>query len=599
MSPNGAGFEAGSDNGQAAATVPLSSYRDRYRDGSSVRSAIDAVLAQLAALDDPAVVIGDPLVAQARERADALDQMPASSAAELPLFGIPFVVKDNIDVAGASTTAACPSFGYLAQRDAVAVARLRAAGAIPVAKVNLDQFATGLVGTRSPYGTPRNPVHPTLVPGGSSSGSAVAVARGLVPFALGTDTAGSGRVPAALCELVGVKPTPGRVPNTGSVPAVRRIDCITVFASNVADARSVAAVMAGPDPGDPWSSEPGPLAAPVRRLGIPSGLAAYCDEPVAVAFAAYVASLAETQPALELVEVDIAGLLEVGSWLYGGPFTAERAVAVGAFLAAGPTDADPVVASIITGSMAATATDAYAAEYRLVAARREHAALWNDVDALLLPTIPGVTTPEQVAADPIGANSALGRFTTFTNLLGLAAVALPGPRRADGMPNGVQLIGPAWSDEPLADLAMGLLGENHASWPPTPVGPGEQSLVVVGAHLSGMALNHQLTRRGARLLAATTTAAAYRLFALPGTTPPKPGLQRVAEGGSAIAVEVWALGEAAFGSFVAEVPPPLAIGSVELADGSWHNGFVCEPYALEDAPEVTRFGGWRAYLEQR
>ncbi len=580
-------------------SLPLAHYRELYRSGGNVRSVIDAVLGQLASVDDPALLIGDPLVARATKLADALDRLPAEARAGLALFGIPFVVKDNIDVAGAVTTAACPSYAYVAERDAVVVARLQAAGAIAVAKVNLDQFATGLVGTRSPYGMPRNPVHPTLIPGGSSSGSAVAVARGLVPFALGTDTAGSGRVPAALCEIVGVKPTPGRVPNTGSVPAVRRIDCITVFASSVGDARTVAALMAGPDPGDPWSSAPGPTTAPVRRLGIPTGIEAYCDAPVAEAFAAFVASVAAAPDAPEIVAVDVAPLLEVGSWLYGGPFSAERAVEVGEFLAAGPPDADPVVASIITGAMAATATDAYAAEYRLVAARRETSALWKDIDALLLPTIPTVVTPEMVAADPIGANSALGRFTTFTNLLGLAAVAVPAPRRADAMPNGVQLIGPPWSDEPLADFALRLTGEDPRSHPPLPIGPAEQGVVVVGAHLSGMALNHQLTQRGARLVAVTSTASSYRLFALPGTTPPKPGLQRVREGGASIVVELWALSEAAFGSFVAEVPPPLGIGSVELADGTWHNGFICEPYALEGAPEVTRFGGWRAYLEQR
>ncbi|MFO1537549.1 MAG: amidase family protein, partial [Actinomycetota bacterium] len=395
---------------------------------------------------------------------------PLQAIARYPLLGVPFAVKDHIAIAGEPTTAACPAFAQTAAEHATVVQRLLDAGALWLGKTNLDQFATGLVGTRSPHGMPRNPAHPGLVPGGSSSASAVAVARGLVPFALGTDTAGSGRVPAALCEVVGIKPTPGRVPSTGCVPAVRRIDCVTVFASTVADGRAVGPRMAGPHPRDPWSSSPGPVIAPVRRLGVPLGLSAVCDPPAAAAFAAHVAALASAPGGPEVVEVDIGPLLEVGSWLYGGPFTAERAVAVGDFLSAGPPDADPVVASIITGSMTATATEAYAAEYRLAAARRDTAAMWGEVDALLLPTVPGVTTPELVAADPFGANSALGRFTTFTNLLGMAAVAFPAPRRDDGMPHGVQLLGPAWSDEPLADLAMWMLGEVAAPPSPTPVG---------------------------------------------------------------------------------------------------------------------------------
>jgi len=388
------------------------------------------------------------------------------------------------------------------------------------------------------------------------------------------------------------------VPNTGSVPAVRRIDCITVFARSVADARTVAAIMAGPDAGDPWSRPAGPAAGPVRRIGIPVGIDRHADPAAAAAFAGVVDELGARLGGVELVDVDIEPLLAVGSRLYGGPLAAERAVAVGEFLASNPAGADPTVSAIVTGAMSATAVDAYRDEYLLAAARRDTAALWESVDALLLPTTPTVVTPADVAADPIGANSRLGRFTTFTNLLGMAAVAVPGPRRAAGRPQGLQVVGPAWSDEALADLAAALIGEPDSA-KPLPAGPGEQTVVVVGAHLSGMALNHQLTGRGARRLAVTTTAPSYRLHALSGTVPPKPGLRRVASGGVAIVVEVWVLGEAAFGSFVAEVPPPLAIGSVELADGSWHNGFVCEPHALDDAPDVSAFGGWRAYLEQQ
>ena len=562
--------------------------------GITARVVIDAVLQLLAELDDPAVLIGAPLVELARRAADEVD----AGDPTLPLHGVPFVVKDNIDVGGVATTAGCASFAYLAERDAVVVARLRAAGAIPVAKVNLDQFATGLVGTRSPYGTPRHPRHPELIPGGSSSGSAVAVALGLVPFSLGTDTAGSGRVPAALCGLVGFKPTVGRLPNTGSVPAVRRIDCITAFATAVGDARVVVDLAAGPDAGDAWSRPAAPRPGPIRRLGVPRDLEDHCDPAVVAAFAHSVAELTRTEPELTVVSVDIAPLLEAGSWLYGGPLVAERAVALEAFLATDPPDLDPTVANIITAALGARAVDAYRQEYDLARARRQVAAWWDDIDALVLPTIPGVATGAEVAADPIGRNAWLGRFTTFVNLFDFAALAIPLGMRTDGLPHGVQLIGPAWSDDALADLAASALGEAPSVHSPAP-GPGEQTIVVVGAHLSGMALNHQLTSRGGRLLAATRTAPCYRLHALVGTVPPKPGLRRVAQEGASLAVELWALPHRGFATFVAEVPPPLAIGTVELEDGSSHPGFVCEPYGLDNAPDVTRFGGWRAYVEQQ
>lgn len=563
----------------------LEAHRAARRDGITVSAVVEATLAALGSLDDPAVVIGGVLGESARAQAAALDAAEVAG----PLHGVPFVVKDNIDVAGATTTAGCPSYGYAATADATVVARLRAAGAIPVAKVNLDQFATGLVGTRSPYGTPRNPIDPALVPGGSSSGSAVAVALGLVPFSLGTDTAGSGRVPAAFCGVVGFKPTIGRLPTTGIVPAVRRIDCASVFARSVAEARAVVDAAAGLHRADPWSRPPQTGPGVVRTIGVPSRLASLgLDRRAAEAFAAAVT--AAEQAGFALREFDLSPFLDAGRLLYGGPIVAERWASVGTFLASDPPGTDPTVARIISGGMRPSAVDAYRAEYRLAHLRAVTGEVWSDLDAIVLPTTPGPVTVAEVAADPVGVNERLGTFTTFVNLLDLAALAVPSP--GAGAPYGIQLVGPAWSDDALADAAAVLLGET----PEAPrVRPGEVALAVVGAHLTGMPLNHQLTSRGARLLHTRRTAATYRLFALEGTVPPKPGLARVAEGGAAIEIEVWALGERAFGSFVAEVPAPLGIGSLELDDGTWCKGFVCEPWALAEATDITGFGGWRAY----
>lgn len=562
------------------------------RSGISAVDAITAVLDAIDSLDDPAVLIGGSLRATALADAAVLDAIDPS---ERPLHGVPFLVKDNIDVAGASTTCAFPSRSAAVVDDAAVVARLRAAGAIPVGKTNLDQFATGLVGTRSPYGTPRNPIDPSLVPGGSSSGSAVGVARGLVPFALGTDTAGSGRVPAALCGIVGLKPTLGRLPSVGMVPAVRRIDCPTVFARTVGDARLVASLAAGHRAGDPYSLPPADALLAVRRVGVLASSSSACSLLQPDALRAYegVVALA-TSKGFEVIELDLDDFLAAGKLLYGGPFVAERTTSIGSYFETGDAGADPIVRSIVVGGATLRAIDAYIGEYALAELRDKTSSTWDGIDAMLLPTTPGVATLDGVAAEPISVNAWLGTFTTFTNLLNLAAIAVPVGRRDDGAPFGVQLIGPAWSDEALADAAAFLLDEDVPS--SSTLRLGEIAVVVVGAHLSGMPLNWQLTNRGARLLRASRTAPSYRFFALSGTVPPKPGLQRVASDGVSIDVEVWALGAAAFGSFVTDVPPPLAIGTVELEDGTWVKGFVCEPIGLDGALDISIHGGWRAYI---
>ena len=521
-------------------------------------------LERLAALDDPAVVISaftlDELVAQAR------------SAPKGALWGIPFMVKDNIDVAGLPTTAGCPAFSYQPTRSATVVERLQAAGAIAVAKTNLDQFATGLVGTRSPYGAPRNVLDPTRVPGGSSSGSAVAVAAGIVPFALGTDTAGSGRVPAALNGITGAKPTRGWLSTTGVVPAVRSIDCVSVFSLVVEDAWKVLVTAGGPDATDVFSRLPTPHPAVHREMRIGIGA------PVP-------ACMREALETMGLVsDVDVTPYLEAGNLLYGSAFVAERDAAVGEFIAAHPRAVEAVVRDIILGSRRWTAADLARGRYELARLRRGVDAIWTTVDVLVLPTVDSHPTLEAEAAEPMTVNSALGRYTAGTNLCDLSAVTVPG-HHGD---LGVQLIGPAWADAQVAGLAARV----HAA---TDRGI---TLAVVGAHLRGQPLHHQLTAVGAEFAGQTTTAPEYRLYALAETMPAKPGLVRVMTGGAAIEVETYRLTAAAFGAFVAAVPMPLCIGSVRLGSGSIVSGFLCEPSAVEGATDITRYGGWRAYRAQ-
>jgi allophanate hydrolase len=542
---------------------------------------VEAAFTRLAEVDRPEVWI------TLRDREDILAEA-AGIDPELPLAGLVLAVKDNIDVAGLPTTAGAASYAYSAATDATSVARLRAAGALVLGKTNLDQFATGLVGTRSPYGAVRNAWDPARISGGSSSGSAVAVALGIVDAALGTDTAGSGRVPAALNGLVGVKPTKGLVPVTGLVPACYSLDCVTVFARELGLARTIAEFMEGPDPADPWSrtGPPAPPAPARPRIAVPTpehldGLAPGWGE----AFAAAVARFAAT--GVEIVEVDIAGLLDAATLLYGGAFVAERYAAVGAHLEAHPqligTDLDPTVADIILGGKARTAADWAADSARLAALGAAGRTALDGCAALITPTTTWHPTLAQVAADPVGANSRMGRFTNFANLLDYASLAVPAGF-VDGLPFGVMLTGPAFSDRTLAGLA-----ERFAN-------PG-LALFVAGAHLTGQPLNAQLVAAGGTLVGPARTAATYRLHAL-SSVPAKPGLVRVPPGGDGVSVEgeLWRLPAAGLGSFLAAVPAPMALGKVSLVDGREVTGFLVEPFAVAGAPDISAHGGWRAYL---
>ncbi|HEX2827032.1 MAG TPA: allophanate hydrolase [Burkholderiales bacterium] len=532
----------------------------------------------------------------------------------LPLYGVPFAAKDNIDVAGRPTTAACPAFAYAARASAHSVQRLEAAGALCIGKTNLDQFATGLVGTRSPYGACVNPFDARYISGGSSSGSAVAVAAGQVSFALGTDTAGSGRVPAGFCNIVGWKPTRGLLSTRGVVPACRTLDCVSIFALTVGDARVVFDLARGHDKQDPYSRADAPLdERPLARwrCGVPrASQLEFCGDALARdAFERALERLAAI--GAELVEIDYTPFLETARLLYEGPWVAERLAAIGRFFDEHPDDLHPVTRAIVGSGRKHSAVDAFAAQYTLQALKTRCAAKLAAVDALAVPTAPTIYTHAQVEAEPIRLNTNLGWYTNFVNLLDLAAIAVPTGFRADGLPAGVTLIGPALEDYTLSRLADRLhrasetrLGATRFTLPdaaPGDTAPRKRAvaLAVVGAHLSGMPLNHQLTLRGARLIESCATSAQYRLYALPGTTPPKPGLARVgSERGAAIEVELWSVPVEAFGSFVADVPPPLAIGSVTLADGRTVKGFVCEGYALDGARDISGYGGWRNYVAQ-
>jgi allophanate hydrolase len=533
------------------------------------------------------------------EKAAKIDQRIAGGES-LPLAGVPVAVKDNMDVAGLETTAACPEFAYRAEASAPVIERLLAAGAIVVGKANLDQFATGLVGTRSPYGSLGCVFNRDYISGGSSSGSAVLVAAGVVPLALGSDTAGSGRVPAAFNHLVGFKPTRGRWSSRGLVPACRSLDCISALTTNAEDAALVDSVVAGFDPDDPYARRPpaSPAMAPSVRVGVPApgelkDIAPADDE-------AYQAALERLKKAGGIsVEVDVAPLLAAARLLYEGPWVAERTAALQSFLESRPGAIHPVVRTIIQAGKGISAVDAFKGLYALQEYARYAEGLWQRVDVLALPTTPTIYRRAEVLADPYAPNAHLGRYTNFVNLLDMSAVAVPAGFRENGTGIGLSLIGPAWSDSTLLELAAryAKVAAPYAV-PKLDTRPDRTHvrLAVVGAHLSGMPLHAQLTSRQARLVQRTQTAPLYRLFSLQGETPPKPALVHCGAGGRSIELEVYELEVAAFGSFVAEVPPPLAIGTVTLRDGTQVRGFVCESRAVTGALDITEFGGWRPYL---
>jgi allophanate hydrolase len=577
--------------------------RDVAHSRVSAVSVIDDVLARMAFYDtvQPQAWIARFDADTLREAAQAIDRRIAAGE-QLPLAGVPFAVKDNIDVAGIDTTVGCPSIAYRPKSDASVVERLLAAGAICIGKTNLDQFATGLNGTRSPFGAPRNVYNLAYVSGGSSSGSAVVVAAGLVAFALGTDTAGSGRVPAAFNHLIGLKPSRGRWSTRGVFPACRTLDCVTVLTSTIADARLVDDVVAGYDDEDPFSQEVGNRPCTAQRIGVPKSDQRlwFGDLESEYLYDKAVDRLAKA--GASIIKIDMSPLNEAAQLLYGGPWVAERTAALADVLAADPDDLDPVVRDVVRPGQDVPAVDLFNAIYHLEELRRTTEQMWTDVDVLALPTTGTTYRVSELRAAPIALNSALGAYTNFVNLLDMAAIAVPAGSRHNGTGFGITLIGPTGTDRALMVAAEAYLGAAGLHNLPRLDLEGRMQtvkLAVVGAHLKDMPLHWQLMSRDAKFVEATTTAPHYRLYAMADSVPPKPALVHAGTGdGAAIHVEVYELDVAAFGSFVVEVPPPLAIGTVTLADGSSVKGFVAEPRATVGAKDITALGGWRAFVAQ-
>lgn len=596
---------------QANAPLDLASLAARYGAGTLRPSQLVAgILGRLQARGEDRVWIHRLPRAELEARAAELERR---GPAGLPLYGIPFAIKDNIDLAGHPTTAACKEFSHIAPQTAFAVQRLLDAGAILVGKTNLDQFATGLVGVRSPYGVPGNAFNPEYLPGGSSSGSAVSVAAGLASFSLGTDTAGSGRVPAAFNNLVGLKPTKGLLSTSGVVPACRSLDCVSIFALTAADAARVLRVARGFDAADPFSR---PGSAPARamprsfdgcRIGVPRDdqLAFFGNTESPVLFRQFVDRLRALGSIP--VSVDLAPFLEAARLLYDGPWVGERYAAIREFIGKNPGALHPVTAKIIGGAQRFSAADAYAGYYRLKELQRRTAPVWDAIDLLVTPTAGTIYRIAEVEADPVALNSNLGYYTNFMNLLDLAAIAVPAGFQKDGLPFGATLAAPAFADESLCELGniaqramVKTMGATGLSLPEEDSFEKSEStipLAVCGAHMSGLPLNGQLVERGARLAGKCRTAPEYRLYALTEFNPPRPGMVR-AEQGAAIEVEVWDLPLAAFGSFMQLIPAPLGIGTVALEDGRQVKGFLCETHATRGARDITSLGGWRSFIQR-
>ncbi|ARU31384.1 allophanate hydrolase [Sulfuriferula sp. AH1] len=598
-------------------SLDIANLQALYRAGAlTPRALVDVVLARTAGNNTDNAWIYQLPAEQLYAYADALaDKDPA----QLPLYGIPFAIKDNIDLANVPTTAACPEFAYVPEQSATVVQRLIDAGAIPVGKTNLDQFATGLNGTRSPYGACRNAFDPEYISGGSSAGSAVAVAKGWVSFSLGTDTAGSGRVPAAFNNLVGHKPTCGWLSTTGVVPACRSLDTVSVFTLTAQDAEQVVAAAAGIDEADIYSRKVEGHGFDFGRaatfiFGVPrtEQLQFFGNAEAERLFRDAVARLHELGGVA--IEIDLAPFLEAARLLYDGPWVAERYVAIKGFFDAHADRIFAPVREIIGGAARYSAADAFAGQYRLRELKRQADKVWAAVDCLVTPTAGTIYTIAEMQADPIRLNSNLGYYTNFMNLLDYAAVSVPAGFQRDGLPFGITLVAPAHQDVPLLHLAARCqqavatpLGATAIAQPAlsvelTAVLPsGQVRVAVCGAHLSGLPLNWQLIQRGARLVQVTTSSPDYRFYALAGGPPYRPGMVRVQPGeqGGAIAVEVWEMPAREFGSFAAGIPAPLGIGTITLADGTRVAGFVCESYAIADAIDITHLNSWRIYLKSK
>lgn len=561
-----------------------------YRSGLlSPRDVVASIFKRITEADNPNVWIHLLSEAELEPYLERLDSVDPES---LPLYGIPFAIKDNIDLVGVPTTAACPAYAYTPEYSAPVVEQLIEAGAIPIGKTNLDQFATGLVGVRTPYGAPRNPYAPERVPGGSSCGSAVALSEGMVTFSLGTDTAGSGRVPAAFNKLWGVKPSKGRLSTTGLVPACRSLDCISIFALNAADSQAVLKVAEGYDVEDAYSHET--FDAPLlvsKMIGIPQA-----EQLMFFGDAGYQAAWVNAVHALqakgwEVVEIDFEPFLKAARLLYEGPWVSERTTVLQDFLKTNADDFFPATRSIIAGGVDNTACEAFAAAYKLADLKRESEAVWEGLAAIVTPTAGGFPTLAELEADPIGPNSQLGYYTNFMNLLDLCAVATPAGETESGLPFGITWIAPRDSDKALIEIA---------DKGPTVLTEEDETLSILlfGAHMKGLPLNKQVVNLGGEFVAAVQTAAQYKMIYLPDPAPHRPGIIRVGEGGFSIAAEEWRLPKASLGTLLESIQQPLGLGQIELLDGRKVHGFLCEAAAAANAKDISSTGGWRGFLER-
>ncbi|MEM9281441.1 MAG: allophanate hydrolase [Verrucomicrobiota bacterium] len=576
--------------------LSITSLHQQYSEGSFTPRELVTTLQEQIEAGDPAIWISKTSESRMEE---ILSGLESESPDTKPLFGIPFAIKDNIDLKGNPTTAACPDYAYDPDKDATVVALLIAAGAIPMGKTNLDQFATGLVGVRSPYGFPKNPFNEEFIPGGSSSGSAVAVSTDLVTFSLGTDTAGSGRIPAGLNELIGLKPTFGSLSCTGVVPACRSLDCVSIFTKTPEDASAVFKVAAKPDPEDAYSRVPGQsnwFSCETFTFGIPQDdqLEFFGDEEAKVLFGASIEKLKSLGGTP--VTVDFSPFLEAALLLYEGPWVAERFAVIEDFLKEKPDSLHPVTYGIISGGGAPRAVDGFRAQYRLRELKKRADAVIDKVDFIHTPTAGTAYKAAEVEADPVKLNSNLGYYTNFMNLLDYCACAVPAGRLPScGMPWGVTLVAPALSDQALLEVAS-KLGEDSLT---SALPEDWVEVVVCGAHMRELPLNFQLSDRGAVFLREDTSAPDYQMYALPAEhgLPPRPGMIRVAEGaGSSLPLESWAVPADQFGSFVAGIPGPLGIGKVRLQNGRMVVGFICEGELPEGSSDITELGGWRNYV---
>ena len=597
--------------------ITIEGLHQAYKDNTITPSeVIDYVIQRCSQYSDHNIWITQLTREQIQPYLDALTDLSPDT---LPLYGVPFAIKDNIDLKGIPTTAACPAYTYTPDNSAFVIQQLINAGAIPIGKTNMDQFATGLVGTRSPepWGPCKNAFNKEYISGGSSSGSAVAVALGLVSFSLGTDTAGSGRVPAAFNNIIGVKPSKGLLSTQGVVPACRSLDCVSIFALTTNDANTVLDVAATYDVDDDYA-RPSPFDNNQRHYGVPdrpmvigvpkhSQLSFFDNTSAEQLFLDSIHALKKL--GFTIQEIDFSPFLDAARLLYEGPWVAERYVAIENMISDRKEELLPEIATIIGGGKDKYATDYFKAEYQLQRCRRLANKILDDIDCIVTPTAGTIYTIEQIQSDPINLNSNLGYYTNFMNLLDCASVATPAGFLDNNLPFGITFVGPAMNDRKLLsisnlwqqqlNLKLGALDRvRSSSKSPQASFTDHIPVVVCGAHLSGLPLNWQLSERGAQLIAKTKTAAKYRMYALPGGPPHRPGLIRDENDGSAIEVEVWGVPQDQFGSFVANIPAPLGIGKVEILDGRWLTGFICEAYAIQNATEITQLGSWRRYLDK-